>query len=159
MKQVARLLRVHLGSTFDPKRDWTSDLRERAGYAPAKKDSSVSPFTLGRADTTRRMTDFVIEYGVSQNVGWQERLRATSTIYHVDVLVSGDTMGKFVMEAKWLERVSCSRLLLHRKKFEYAVQKWSKAVPALLTKHRMLTAATRWQRSECCPSTKTTSST
>jgi hypothetical protein len=103
---VARLLSVHLGSSFDPVQDWTSDLRERAGYTYVPEDSSVAPFTLTQAETIRRMTDFVVQYGVSWYVGWKERLRSSSPTYHVDVVVSGDSSGRFVMEAKWLERVS-----------------------------------------------------
>lgn len=58
------------------------------------------------------MTNFVIQYGESQTEGWQERLRSSSPVYHVDVLVSGDLAGRFVMEAKWLERV-CSHALVY----------------------------------------------
>ena len=104
--QVARLLAIHLGSSFDPGRDWTSDLRERAGLTYVPEDSSVAPFTLTQSETIDRMTALVVQYGVSCSDDWQERLRRSSPIYHVDVLISGVSSGRFVMEAKWIERVS-----------------------------------------------------
>ncbi|UPX11197.1 uncharacterized protein EKO05_0001817 [Ascochyta rabiei] len=107
---VARLLSVHLGSSFDPVRDWTSDLRERAGFTYVPEDASIAPFTLTQAETIRAMTEFAVQYGVSWRDGWQKRLRTSSPIYHVDVLISGDSTGKFVMEAKWLERAMRLRL-------------------------------------------------
>jgi hypothetical protein len=99
------VLDLHLGSSFDPVQDWTSDLRERAGFTYVPEDSTVAPFTLIRPETIRRMTDFVLRYGVSQTDAWQDRLRNSAPTYHVDVIVSGGSTGRFVMEAKWIERV------------------------------------------------------
>lgn len=52
------------------------------------------------------MTEFVTNYGTSHSAQWKERLRASLPVYHVDVLVSGDKEGTFIMQTLWLERVS-----------------------------------------------------
>jgi hypothetical protein len=107
--QVSKLLQTYLGQAYDVKRDWTSDLRTRFGH-PAFTGSisdSDAPFTLKDPESIARMTDFVIENGFSKTLGWQEQLRQSQPVYHLDLAIGAGGKGSaYVTSARHIERVS-----------------------------------------------------
>ena len=105
--QISKLLQTYLGQAYDVERDWTSDLRSRFGHSAFTGSTSNAPFTLRDPVTIGRMTDFVIDNGFSKSPYWQEKLRQSLPVYHVDLAVSAGGKGStFVTTTKQFERAS-----------------------------------------------------
>jgi hypothetical protein len=105
--QVSKLLQTYLGQAYDVERDWTSDLRTRFGHPAFTGSTSAAPFTLKDPESIARMTDFVTENGFSKTLGWQEQLRQSQPVYHLDLAIGAGGKGStYVTSARQFERAS-----------------------------------------------------
>ncbi|PVH69089.1 hypothetical protein DL98DRAFT_626637 [Cadophora sp. DSE1049] len=99
---ISTVLKQYLMDHYDPIRNWTSNLRVRAGLIPFENEGDKSSFTFDESTPATAMNLFIRALG---HPGLKQDLTRTS-IYHIDVAVcTGNDSSNFVWSTSHLNRL------------------------------------------------------
>lgn len=106
------MLSTYLGTSYDPERDWVSDIREDAGITTLCRSTSQAAFFLQDAEVVETMTALIKKYGRSSQMSWEEQLDA-NVVYHIDVFARANAKtSSFALRSGQIERVGANNILI-----------------------------------------------